>query len=97
DRATRRSLYAALSSARPVAPVADLNEKAFLTHAGKVTPWNANVGQFLRSNLTFRPGGGDGALPERGFRVAGELNSLYAVSITLSHPDGRIWRSFEWN
>ena len=29
---------------RLVAPVADLDEKAFITHAGKITPRNANFG-----------------------------------------------------
>ena len=33
---------------RAVTPVADLNEKAFVAHAGKITPWHANVRQFPR-------------------------------------------------
>ena len=40
---------------RAVAPVADLNEKAFITYTGKVAPRNANFGQIFSSDLPFLP------------------------------------------
>jgi hypothetical protein len=92
------ALDAALSSPASVAPIADFNEKTFVTHAGEVTPGNSNVGQIFRSDLTPLSREGDRALPQRGFRAAGQPNSLSAVAITLPHPNGRLWRSsFEGN
>jgi hypothetical protein len=42
---------------RLVAPVANLNEKTFITHAGKMTPRNANLGSdhFVRISVPNRP------------------------------------------
>lgn len=94
----RRGPLCSFVFARPVAPVADFNEKTFVTHAGEVTPGNSNVSQIFRSDLPPLSREGDRAFPQRGFRAAGQPNSLSAVAITLPHPNGRPWRSgFEGN
>jgi len=60
---------------RPYLPrgsaVADLNEKAFITHTGKVAPRNANFGQIFSSDLPVLPRKCHRALPKRGLRAAG--------------------------
>ena len=80
-----------------VAPIAHLREQAFVAHAGQIAARNANVRQLCRPDYPHLNNECDRAFSEGRLRTAGHPNSLGAVAITLTNPEGGLWRSFEGN
>jgi hypothetical protein len=61
SRGVRIAHQAAFGDCRSIAPIAQLKEQAFVTHAGQIAARNANVGQVFRPDYSNLQGERDRA------------------------------------
>lgn len=92
SRAIRIMPSSRFGNCRSVAPITHLHEQTFVAHAGQIAARNVNVGWLFRPDYPKLQGERERAFSEGRLRAAGQPNSLSVVAITLSHPDGGLWR-----
>ena len=87
----------AFGDCRSIAPIAQLNEQAFVTQAGQIAARNTNVGQVFRPDYPHLQSERDRAFSERWLRAPSQPDPLGSVAITLTNLDGGFRRSMEAN